>query len=108
MAVQPNSGAVLYTLAWALVALIGKIPILDSFGIFGPSMALFGDRGGSEMIVSHRLPSSPSMSSYRAIWIHLKPNAMNFINLILQTHFKWLASGIGLRKIQDRLAIDSR
>ena len=27
------------------------------------------------MILSHRAPSSLNMSSYRAIWIHFKPNS---------------------------------
>ena len=48
-------------------------------------MALLGVKGGLEMIVSHRAPSSLNMSSYRAIWTHFRQMFMIFIDLILQT-----------------------
>ena len=55
--------------------------LFDRFWIF---MALLEVKGVVEMIVSHRAPSSFSMSSYRVIWTHLRSNSVIFINLILQ------------------------
>ena len=52
--------------------------LLDFFGIFCIFIAPFGVRRGLKMIVSHRAPSSLNMSSYRAIWTHLKPNFIFF------------------------------
>ena len=57
-------------------------------------IALLGVKGVWEMINSYRAPSSLNMGSHRAIWTPFRPNSMIFI---LQTHFKWLASGIGSR-----------
>ena len=54
------------------------------FGFLVFFVAPFGVRRGPEMIVSHRAPSSPNMSSYRAIWTHFRQNSMIFIDLILQ------------------------
>ena len=51
-----------------------------AFGIFGPSMALFWVRGGSEIIVIHIAPSILNMSSHRTIWTHFRQNSMLFIN----------------------------
>ena len=69
----PKPGARVYILRGPLIH--------TALGIFGPSMAFLGVRGGSEMIVSHRASSSFNMSSYRAVWKHFKPNSMIFINL---------------------------
>ena len=60
-------------------------------------LGLGGPKEGFKMILSHRAPSSFNMSAYRAIWTHFRQSSVIFMNLILQTHFKWLASGIGSR-----------
>ena len=73
----------------------------DHFWIF---IALFWVRRGFKMILSHMAPSSFNMSSYRAIWTHVRRNFVIFIDLILQL----LASGTCPRYIHHRFTIDSR
>ena len=47
-------------------------------------MAFLGVRSGLEMILSHRAPSSLNMSSYQAIWTHVRSKSMIVINLIFK------------------------